>query len=214
LSATDFTCCEISCEIESEWRGAGVIVCLERGADLHIASWCHCHSLSLASVKSRLVLRFWYRLTWVVPDKGPLNVFMCVCWRYLVLCCWCCWCVCRPYYGYHRHEEMFLKIYLYSPLILKKSVCYSIYDREHGVLWWAFLSVEWSKVKHRERVEAGQGICWTSDKLLPTRLVTCKVNESKVYWYSSLQSNLPNCYISILYFNLQSNLPVGGVAQW
>ena len=25
-------------------------------------SWCHCHSLSLASVKSRLVLPFWYRL--------------------------------------------------------------------------------------------------------------------------------------------------------
>ena len=33
----------------------------------------HCHSLSLASVKSRLVLPFWYRLTWVVPEKGPLN---------------------------------------------------------------------------------------------------------------------------------------------
>ena len=25
--------------------------------------WCHCHSLSVASVKSRLVLPFWYRLT-------------------------------------------------------------------------------------------------------------------------------------------------------
>ena len=37
-------------------------------------SWCHCHSLSLASVKSRLVLPFWYRLTRVVLDKGPLNV--------------------------------------------------------------------------------------------------------------------------------------------
>ena len=37
-------------------------------------SWCHCHSLSLASVKSRLVLPFWYRLTRVVPDK-----LMCVC---------------------------------------------------------------------------------------------------------------------------------------
>ena len=42
-------------------------------------SWCHCHSLSLASVKSRLVLPFWYRLTWVVPDKGPLNGCVCVC---------------------------------------------------------------------------------------------------------------------------------------
>ena len=36
-------------------------------------SWCHCHSLSLASVKSRLVLPFWYQLTRVVLDKGPLN---------------------------------------------------------------------------------------------------------------------------------------------
>ena len=32
-------------------------------------SWCHCHSLSLASVKSRLVLPFWYRLRRVVPDN-------------------------------------------------------------------------------------------------------------------------------------------------
>jgi len=36
-------------------------------------SWRHCHSLSLASVKSRLALPFWYHLIWVVPDKGPLN---------------------------------------------------------------------------------------------------------------------------------------------
>ena len=41
-------------------------------------SWCHCHSLSLAPVKSRLFLPFWYRLTWVVPDKGPLNGCECV----------------------------------------------------------------------------------------------------------------------------------------
>ena len=41
--------------------------------------WCHCHSLSLASVKSRFILPFWYRLTWVVPDKGPLNGCVCVC---------------------------------------------------------------------------------------------------------------------------------------
>jgi len=47
-------------------------------------SWCHCNSLSLASVKSRLVLPFWYRLTWVVLDKGPLNgcVNGCVCIKF------------------------------------------------------------------------------------------------------------------------------------
>ena len=40
-------------------------------------SWCHCHSLSLASVKSWLDLPFWYRLTRVVVDKGPLNGCVC-----------------------------------------------------------------------------------------------------------------------------------------
>jgi len=45
-------------------------------------SWCHCHSLSLASIISRLVLPFWYRLTQVVPEKRPLN--RCVCVLYTV----------------------------------------------------------------------------------------------------------------------------------
>jgi len=36
-------------------------------------SWCHCHSLSLAPVKSRLVLPFWYQLTQVFLEKRPLN---------------------------------------------------------------------------------------------------------------------------------------------
>ena len=44
-------------------------------------SWCHCHSLSLASVKSTLVLPFWHWFTWVVPDKGPFNgcVYIYIC---------------------------------------------------------------------------------------------------------------------------------------
>ena len=52
-------------------------------------SWCHCHSLSLASVKSRLVLPFWYRLTRVVPDKGPLKGCVCVCVCVCVSCTLC-----------------------------------------------------------------------------------------------------------------------------
>ena len=51
-------------------------------------SWCHCHPLSLASVKSWLVLPFWYRLTWVVPDKGPLNGCVCVCVCVYLLLLW------------------------------------------------------------------------------------------------------------------------------
>ena len=42
-------------------------------------SWCHCHSLSLASVKSRLFLPFLYRLTRVVMEKGLLNGCLYVC---------------------------------------------------------------------------------------------------------------------------------------
>ena len=56
--------------VKSEWWGAGVVICLE-----------HCHSPSLASVKSRLVLPFWYRLTQVVLEKGPLNGRMYACIR-------------------------------------------------------------------------------------------------------------------------------------
>jgi len=41
-------------------------------------SWRHCHSLSLASGKCRLVSPFWYRLTWVVPVKGSLNGCVCI----------------------------------------------------------------------------------------------------------------------------------------
>ena len=43
-------------------------------------SWCHCHSLSLASVKSWLFLPFWYRLTRAVPEKRAVKrVCLCVC---------------------------------------------------------------------------------------------------------------------------------------
>jgi len=61
-------------------------ICLEWDADLHYSpSWCHCHSLSLASVKSRLVLPFWHWITWIVPEKGPLNVCACMClWRLML----------------------------------------------------------------------------------------------------------------------------------
>jgi len=61
---------------KTEWWGAGMVICLELGADLHMAQLM---PLTLASVKSRLVLPFWYRITWVVPEKGPLNVCVCVC---------------------------------------------------------------------------------------------------------------------------------------
>ena len=64
------------------WLGIGVVLAwLSVWSEMQTCirpSWCHCHSLSLASVKSRLILPFRYRLTWVVPEKGPLNECACV----------------------------------------------------------------------------------------------------------------------------------------
>ena len=62
--------------VNLSWLSGGVLAWLSVWSEVQTCiwpSWCHCHSLSLASVKSRLVLPFWYRLTWVVPEKGPLN---------------------------------------------------------------------------------------------------------------------------------------------
>ena len=59
----------------------GVLAWLSVWSEVQTWIWpsrCHCHSLSLASVKSRLVLPFWYWLTRVVPEKGPLNGCVCV----------------------------------------------------------------------------------------------------------------------------------------
>ena len=57
-----------------------MVICLEQGARLAYgpADATATHRL-FASVKSRLVLPFSYRLTRVVPEKGPLNVCVCVC---------------------------------------------------------------------------------------------------------------------------------------
>jgi len=60
----------------------GVLVWLSVWSEVQTCicpSGCHCHSLSLSSAMSRLVLPFWYRLIRVVPDRGPLNGCVCVC---------------------------------------------------------------------------------------------------------------------------------------
>jgi len=47
-----------------------MVICLEQGADLHTAQLM---PLSLASVKSRLVLPFWYRLARVIPGQRAVK---------------------------------------------------------------------------------------------------------------------------------------------
>ena len=59
---------------KTEWWDADMVCVWSEVQTCIWPSWCHCQSLSRASVKSRLVLPFWYRLTQVVSDKGSLNV--------------------------------------------------------------------------------------------------------------------------------------------
>jgi len=58
-----------------------VVICLERGADcLHMVQLMKQHPKtpsSLAALKVRLVLPFWYRLTQDVLEKRPLNGCSC-----------------------------------------------------------------------------------------------------------------------------------------
>jgi len=49
----------------------GVLAWLSVWSEVRTCIWlCHCRSLSLASMKSRLVLPLWYWLTRVVLEKG------------------------------------------------------------------------------------------------------------------------------------------------
>ena len=48
-------------------------ICLERGADLHMAQLMPLPLTVSCFSKIKMVLPFWYRPSRVVPDKGPLN---------------------------------------------------------------------------------------------------------------------------------------------
>jgi len=62
------------CAVKTEWWGAGVIVF--SGAKCILA---YGPADATATHSLRLVLTFWYRLTRVVLENGPLNVCVCVC---------------------------------------------------------------------------------------------------------------------------------------
>jgi len=63
---------------KTEWWGAGVVVCLERGADLHMAQLMPLPLTVCCFSKIQIGFTFWYRLTWVVLDKGPINGCVCI----------------------------------------------------------------------------------------------------------------------------------------
>jgi len=67
-----------------DWCNVGMVICLRRDADLHMDQLMPLPLTISCSSISRLVLPFWDRLTWVVPDKRQLNRCCCYC---LLFCC-------------------------------------------------------------------------------------------------------------------------------
>ena len=50
-----------------------MVICLDRDADLHMAQLMLLPLTVSCFSKIQMVLPYWYQLTQVVPDKGPLN---------------------------------------------------------------------------------------------------------------------------------------------
>jgi len=62
-----------------EWWDSGMVICLGRGADLHMVQLMPLPLTICCSSKSRLVLPSWCQLTWVVPDRIQRSVNGCCC---------------------------------------------------------------------------------------------------------------------------------------
>jgi len=67
-----------ACKKTEQW-GAFVVICLERGADLHMARRIPLPLTVSCFSKIQIGFTFLVLLTWVVLDKGPLNGCVCVC---------------------------------------------------------------------------------------------------------------------------------------
>jgi len=107
-----------------------------------LPSWGHCHSLSLASAKSRFVLPFWYRLTWVVREKGPLNGCMYVMYillLYLSVELKHCALIRCSYYKFHRVISLICALLLACCSIFTFGL--ELYQVLPSFGWWTYLEV-------------------------------------------------------------------------
>ena len=134
----------------------GVLAWLTVWSEVQTCIWpsgFHCHSLSLALVKSRSVLPFWYWLTRVVPDKGPLNGCVCVCvtdtlmrvtsGRSQHLAC-----ITTGSYGNEQWRQRKFKVGGGTSLVSRLSACLTEAN------WWRLIA-EWNRL-NAERTEGNQ----------------------------------------------------------
>ena len=63
---------------KNERWGAGMVICLQQDANLHMAQLMPLPLTVSCFSKIQMVLPFWYWPTRVVPEKGPLNGCVCV----------------------------------------------------------------------------------------------------------------------------------------
>ena len=62
-----------------EWWGAGMVICLERGADLHMVQQMPLPLTVCCSSKIQIGFTFLVPAHLRSPGKGPLNVCVCAC---------------------------------------------------------------------------------------------------------------------------------------
>jgi len=65
--------------VKTEWWGAGVVVCLEQGADLHMAQLMPVPLTVSCFSEIQIGFTFLVPAHRVVMEKGPLNGCVCVC---------------------------------------------------------------------------------------------------------------------------------------
>ena len=111
-------------------------------------SWCHCHSLSLSSVKPRLVIPFWYQLTQVIPDKGLLNgcVCVCVCVRVLLVNLNCCLWVAL----FQLEKWLELAVQIWRIAVERRIFTRSVqgWNQWLSITWSSHVVVLWSRWSH------------------------------------------------------------------
>ena len=70
---------------KTKWCGVGMVICLERGANLNMAQLMPLPLTVSCFSKTQMVLPYWYRLTRLVPDKGSLSGCTYVCMYFIDL---------------------------------------------------------------------------------------------------------------------------------
>ena len=132
---------------------------------------------TLASVKSRLVLPFWYRPTWVVLEKWLLNGCVCVCYVVLVIASW----VIRTLFSSCRVHLKFRNKWLGEVMTSGKKIpcnlswSFSRTTRTHpfnglfpGLPRWASTrKVKPIWILLKQETVSGSGISWTMCKSAP-----------------------------------------------